>query len=62
MENGQYVKFINVNCCSFEDKMTKKVNKETLDNVTIRFAGDSGDGMQLSGGRFTQTAAIVGIQ
>ena len=40
--------------------MTKKVNKETLDNVTIRFAGDSGDGMQLSGGRFTQTAAIVG--
>ena len=40
--------------------MAKKVNKETLDNVTIRFAGDSGDGMQLSGGRFTQTAAIVG--
>ena len=40
--------------------MSKKVKSETLDNVTIRFAGDSGDGMQLSGGRFTQTSAIVG--
>ena len=40
--------------------MSKKAKLETVDNVTIRFAGDSGDGMQLSGGRFTQTAAIVG--
>ena len=40
--------------------MSKKVTLETLDDVTIRFAGDSGDGMQLSGGRFTQTSAIVG--
>ena len=40
--------------------MSKKVKSETLDDVTIRFAGDSGDGMQLSGGRFTQTSAIVG--
>ncbi len=40
--------------------MSKKIKSETLDNVTIRFAGDSGDGMQLSGGRFTQTSAIVG--
>ena len=40
--------------------MSKKVKLETVDNVTIRFAGDSGDGMQLSGGRFTQTSAIMG--
>jgi len=40
--------------------MSKKVKLETLDDVTIRFAGDSGDGMQLSGGRFTQTSAIAG--
>jgi 2-oxoglutarate ferredoxin oxidoreductase subunit alpha len=26
----------------------------------IRFAGDSGDGMQLAGGQFTRTAALVG--
>ena len=31
-----------------------------LKNVIIRFAGDSGDGMQLTGGRFTETTAIVG--
>ena len=40
--------------------MSKKAKIETVDNVTIRFAGDSGDGMQLSGGRFTQTSAIMG--
>ncbi len=33
---------------------------EELDTVTIRFAGDSGDGMQLTGSQFTQTSAIVG--
>src|SRR3954451_9092624 len=33
---------------------------ETLDTVTIRFAGDSGDGMQLTGTQFTNTSAIVG--
>jgi 2-oxoglutarate ferredoxin oxidoreductase subunit alpha len=31
-----------------------------LDAVTIRFAGDSGDGMQLTGTQFTNTTAIVG--
>lgn len=31
-----------------------------LDTVTIRFAGDSGDGMQLTGTQFTNTTAIVG--
>jgi len=40
--------------------MSTKAKLETVDNVTIRFAGDSGDGMQLTGGRFTQTAAIMG--
>ncbi len=32
----------------------------TLDEVTIRFAGDSGDGMQLTGTQFTNTAAVFG--
>ncbi len=31
-----------------------------LDRVTIRFAGDSGDGSQLAGQRFTNTAAVFG--
>jgi 2-oxoglutarate/2-oxoacid ferredoxin oxidoreductase subunit alpha len=33
---------------------------EESDHVVIRFAGDSGDGMQLTGTQFTNTAAIVG--
>src|SRR6186713_1335924 len=31
-----------------------------IENVTIRFAGDSGDGMQLAGTQFTNTSAILG--
>jgi 2-oxoglutarate/2-oxoacid ferredoxin oxidoreductase subunit alpha len=38
--------------------VTKQVQK--LDHVIIRFAGDSGDGMQLAGDRFTQETAIFG--
>ena len=38
--------------------MTKAV--EDLDKVIIRFAGDSGDGMQLTGSRFTDATAILG--
>ncbi len=33
---------------------------EQLEQVTIRFAGDSGDGMQLTGGRFTSETAAIG--
>jgi 2-oxoglutarate ferredoxin oxidoreductase subunit alpha len=33
---------------------------EQLDSVVIRFAGDSGDGMQLTGGRFTSETALSG--
>jgi 2-oxoglutarate/2-oxoacid ferredoxin oxidoreductase subunit alpha len=33
---------------------------EQLDSVVIRFAGDSGDGMQLTGGRFTSETAMAG--
>src|SRR5437870_13164158 len=33
---------------------------QELDSVTIRFAGDSGDGMQLAGTQFTNASAILG--
>src|ERR671938_685029 len=33
---------------------------EELEAVTIRFAGDSGDGMQLTGTQFTNNTALVG--
>jgi 2-oxoglutarate ferredoxin oxidoreductase subunit alpha len=33
---------------------------QELERVTIRFAGDSGDGMQLTGSQFTRTTALFG--
>src|SRR5213082_570255 len=38
--------------------MTKAV--EERERVVVRFAGDSGDGMQLAGGRFTDATAMMG--
>ena len=38
---------------------TKK-NTETFDKLVIRFAGDSGDGMQVAGSRFTDASALFG--
>jgi 2-oxoglutarate/2-oxoacid ferredoxin oxidoreductase subunit alpha len=38
--------------------MSKTV--EERDHVVVRFAGDSGDGMQLTGDRFTNATAILG--
>jgi 2-oxoglutarate/2-oxoacid ferredoxin oxidoreductase subunit alpha len=39
---------------------TVERNVQQLERVTIRFAGDSGDGMQLTGTQFTRTAAVFG--
>ncbi len=36
------------------------LDQETIDSVVIRFAGDSGDGMQLTGSQFTLATAIQG--
>jgi 2-oxoglutarate ferredoxin oxidoreductase subunit alpha len=37
------------------------VKDETLQDVVIKFAGDSGDGMQLTGTQFTNNTALLGI-
>jgi 2-oxoglutarate ferredoxin oxidoreductase subunit alpha len=37
-----------------------KTKREVLDQAVIRFAGDSGDGMQITGSQFTNTVAIYG--
>jgi 2-oxoglutarate ferredoxin oxidoreductase subunit alpha len=39
---------------------TPPLEPEALDRVVIRFAGDSGDGMQLVGDRFTDISAVFG--
>ena len=36
------------------------VEREHLEDVVIRFAGDSGDGMQMTGSQFTNTSAMFG--
>ena len=36
------------------------MTKETVDKVVIFFAGDSGDGIQLTGSQFTNTTALYG--
>jgi 2-oxoglutarate ferredoxin oxidoreductase subunit alpha len=36
-------------------------NEEVLQDVVIKFAGDSGDGMQLTGQQFTNNTALLGI-
>jgi len=35
-------------------------NRQEIESAVVRFAGDSGDGMQLTGSHFTMTAAIEG--
>ena len=40
------------------EKKYKKIKE--VDRVVIRFAGDSGDGMQLTGSQFTETTAVMG--
>src|SRR6187397_417320 len=39
---------------------TQPLEPAILDEVVIRFAGDSGDGMQLTGDRFTDVSAVFG--
>ncbi len=39
---------------------TSRKSVQAVDRVVIRFAGDSGDGMQLTGDRFTSEAAALG--
>jgi 2-oxoglutarate ferredoxin oxidoreductase subunit alpha len=40
--------------------MVKEKEVQSVTEVTVRFAGDSGDGMQLTGSQFSETTAIFG--
>jgi 2-oxoglutarate ferredoxin oxidoreductase subunit alpha len=43
-----------------EEPLKQHAPIEPVETVTIRFAGDSGDGMQVTGTQFTSTSAIIG--
>src|SRR5210317_1558844 len=38
----------------------REILEKNIDEVTVRFAGDSGDGMQLTGTQFSDTTAVLG--
>lgn len=42
------------------DASADALTREELESAVVRFAGDSGDGMQLTGGQFTQATALAG--
>ncbi|MBB1284046.1 2-oxoacid:acceptor oxidoreductase subunit alpha [Flavisolibacter sp. BT320] len=42
------------------EAIEKRLSKKQVDKIVIRFSGDSGDGMQLTGMQFTDTAALLG--
>ena len=41
-------------------EQVERPRRETLESVVVRIAGDSGDGIQLTGSRFAQTTAFAG--
>ena len=43
-----------------ESRSDGEAERKSVDAVVIRFAGDSGDGMQLTGTQFTQSTALMG--
>ena len=45
---------------TIEKQREKIVAKKEVDHIVVRFSGDSGDGMQLTGMQFTDTAALYG--
>src|SRR5450631_1081801 len=42
------------------DTPLSRLKPERIDQAVIRFAGDSGDGMQITGSQFTNTVALYG--
>ena len=45
---------------AIEKKPEKTISKKEVEKIVVRFSGDSGDGMQLTGMQFTDTAALLG--
>src|SRR5580704_597447 len=45
---------------TLEPKPARKIEIKEAESIVIRFSGDSGDGMQLTGMQFTDTSALLG--
>jgi len=56
VDNGGYV----IAMSTLMDVPAGKTKREVIEQAVIRFAGDSGDGMQITGSQFTNTVALYG--
>ena len=45
---------------TLQKEVPSDVPREKIESAVVRFAGDSGDGMQLTGGQFTLATALAG--
>ncbi len=45
---------------SAETEQAMEPHRERVESIVVRFAGDSGDGMQITGDQFTRAAALMG--
>ena len=43
-----------------KEKQKSKIGREDIASAVVRFCGDSGDGMQLAGGQFSNTTSLLG--
>ena len=41
------------------DPVVRAHKREVIEKAVLRFCGDSGDGMQITGSQFTNTVALV---
>src|SRR4029077_11029326 len=57
---GAFPNGVRVSMSTLIDSPLAKHRREKLDQAVIRFAGDSGDGMQITGSQFTNTVALYG--
>ena len=51
---------INHSAIASKSIMTEETKVRAMDKVVVRFSGDSGDGMQLTGTLFSDTSALLG--
>ncbi len=51
---------LRTNMSTLTDIPSGKTKREVIEQAVIRFAGDSGDGMQITGSQFTNTVALYG--
>ena len=58
--NGRWSSRVDLGVVASAEEVELVSNLKQINSVVVRFAGDSGDGMQLTGDRFTSDSAVLG--